>query len=399
MVELDDERDPVRVLARHRAQHAERRGDGVAAALDRELDDVLGVEVDRVLGERRARRVLDALVDGQDRDVAGAAEAAVGEDALERAQHGHGPVAVAVTTRSTKSGPGQVQALLRDRGALVAEEVFRLLAEDRFDAVDAACGARDGHASQGTFAAAHGVKPSRLDLRGQRVRGVRHGRNRRIGELLPRQAVRPRGQEADGRLVLYDSKDLVTHAVCVGMTGSGKTGLCLALLEEAALDGIPAIVIDPKGDLAEPAADLPGAARRRTSARGSTRTTPRKAGRRARRLRRSSRPSSGRRASPTGARTARASSGCATRPTSRSTRPAATPACRSRSSSSFAAPPPSRARRREAARASGSAPPRPACWRCSASTPIRSRAASTSCSRSILEHRLGARARTSTSPR
>jgi hypothetical protein len=50
-------------------------------------------------------------------------------------------------------------------------------------------------------------------------------------------------------LLLYDSKDLVTHAVCVGMTGSGKTGLCLALLEEAALDGIPAICIDPKGDL------------------------------------------------------------------------------------------------------------------------------------------------------
>ncbi|HEY5742421.1 MAG TPA: DUF87 domain-containing protein, partial [Terrimicrobiaceae bacterium] len=50
--------------------------------------------------------------------------------------------------------------------------------------------------------------------------------------------------------LLYDSRDLVTHAVCVGMTGSGKTGLCLALLEEAALDGIPAIVIDPKGDLA-----------------------------------------------------------------------------------------------------------------------------------------------------
>ncbi len=51
-------------------------------------------------------------------------------------------------------------------------------------------------------------------------------------------------------LVLYDSKDLVTHAVCVGMTGSGKTGLCIALLEEAAIDGVPAIVIDPKGDLA-----------------------------------------------------------------------------------------------------------------------------------------------------
>ncbi len=54
-----------------------------------------------------------------------------------------------------------------------------------------------------------------------------------------------------GGLLLYDSKDLVTHGVCVGMTGSGKTGLCVALLEEAALDGIPAIVIDPKGDLGD----------------------------------------------------------------------------------------------------------------------------------------------------
>lgn len=50
-------------------------------------------------------------------------------------------------------------------------------------------------------------------------------------------------------LLLYDSKDLTTHAVCVGMTGSGKTGLCVGLLEEAAIDGIPALVIDPKGDL------------------------------------------------------------------------------------------------------------------------------------------------------
>jgi len=49
---------------------------------------------------------------------------------------------------------------------------------------------------------------------------------------------------------LYDSRDLVTHGLCVGMTGSGKTGLCVSLLEEAVLDGIPALVIDPKGDLA-----------------------------------------------------------------------------------------------------------------------------------------------------
>jgi hypothetical protein len=52
-------------------------------------------------------------------------------------------------------------------------------------------------------------------------------------------------------VVLYDSRDLVTHAVCVGMTGSGKTGLCLALIEEAAIDGVPVIAIDPKGDLGD----------------------------------------------------------------------------------------------------------------------------------------------------
>lgn len=51
-------------------------------------------------------------------------------------------------------------------------------------------------------------------------------------------------------LTLFDSKDLVTHGVVLGMTGSGKTGLCMALLEEAALDKIPAIVVDPKGDIA-----------------------------------------------------------------------------------------------------------------------------------------------------
>jgi hypothetical protein len=49
--------------------------------------------------------------------------------------------------------------------------------------------------------------------------------------------------------LLYDPADLVTHAVVTGMTGSGKTGLCITLLEEAALQGIPALVIDPKGDL------------------------------------------------------------------------------------------------------------------------------------------------------
>jgi Helicase HerA, central domain len=52
-----------------------------------------------------------------------------------------------------------------------------------------------------------------------------------------------------GQAYLYDSRHLTTHAVVIGMTGSGKTGLSIALLEEAAIDGIPAIVVDPKGDL------------------------------------------------------------------------------------------------------------------------------------------------------
>ena len=49
--------------------------------------------------------------------------------------------------------------------------------------------------------------------------------------------------------VLYDSKDLTTHAAIIGMTGSGKTGLGIGILEEAALDHIPVIAIDPKGDM------------------------------------------------------------------------------------------------------------------------------------------------------
>ncbi|MBM3462220.1 MAG: ATP-binding protein [Armatimonadetes bacterium] len=53
----------------------------------------------------------------------------------------------------------------------------------------------------------------------------------------------------DGQPVLYDSSDLVTHGVCIGMTGSGKTGLCVGLIEEALIDSIPVIAVDPKGDL------------------------------------------------------------------------------------------------------------------------------------------------------
>src|SRR4249919_119279 len=57
------------------------------------------------------------------------------------------------------------------------------------------------------------------------------------------------GAPSEPELILYDSKDLTTHAVIVGMTGSGKTGLGIGLIEEAAIDGIPTIAVDPKGDL------------------------------------------------------------------------------------------------------------------------------------------------------
>jgi hypothetical protein len=67
-------------------------------------------------------------------------------------------------------------------------------------------------------------------------------------------------------LILYDSKDLVTHGVVLGMTGSGKTGLCLALLEEAAMDGVPLIAIDPKGDIGNALLTFPDLSCRRIQA-------------------------------------------------------------------------------------------------------------------------------------
>ncbi len=130
-------------------------------------------------------------------------------------------------------------------------------------------------------------------------------------------------------LVLYDSKDLTTHAVCVGMTGSGKTGLCLSLLEEAAIDGVPAICIDPKGDLGnllltfpnlapadfEPWVDAGDAARKGVSAARARREDRRDLEERTRRM-------------GPGAGAHRAS--CAPRPTWLSTRPAPRPGCRCR---------------------------------------------------------------------
>lgn len=59
----------------------------------------------------------------------------------------------------------------------------------------------------------------------------------------------PKSGKTTEQTLLYDSEDLTTHCVVVGMTGSGKTGLCIDLMEEAALNGVPALIIDPKGDI------------------------------------------------------------------------------------------------------------------------------------------------------
>ncbi len=80
----------------------------------------------------------------------------------------------------------------------------------------------------------------------------------KLGQFYLGRKHNPSTGRTEPDLVMYDSKDLVTHGVCVGMTGSGKTGLCIALLEEAAIDSIPAIVIDPKGDMANLLLAFPG---------------------------------------------------------------------------------------------------------------------------------------------
>lgn len=64
-------------------------------------------------------------------------------------------------------------------------------------------------------------------------------------EIDPKTLAFKTGEE----LFLYKSKDFTTHAAIIGMTGSGKTGLGIAIIEEAAIDNIPSIIIDPKGDM------------------------------------------------------------------------------------------------------------------------------------------------------
>jgi hypothetical protein len=133
VVELHDEGNLVGVLARHRAQHAERRGDAVAAAFDGQLHDVLRVEEVRVRREGGAGGVLDALVDGQQRQVARAGQAAVVEQRLQVAQHRR--LAVGLGDDAVDEvRAGQMQPRRRDAAAFVLEKFVGLVAE-QFDDV------------------------------------------------------------------------------------------------------------------------------------------------------------------------------------------------------------------------------------------------------------------------
>ena len=136
VVELQHHRNAMRILAGDRAKHAQGRGDCVAAAFDRELDNVGRVEVVGIFSERGARRMLDALIDRQDREVAGAAEAPSVVHRLQIAQHWHRAITVAHDALY-EIGAREVQTILVDRRAGVSKQIVGFIAEDLADSIDA----------------------------------------------------------------------------------------------------------------------------------------------------------------------------------------------------------------------------------------------------------------------
>jgi len=80
----------------------------------------------------------------------------------------------------------------------------------------------------------------------------------KLGIFYLGKEVDPKTQELTDNLVLYKNKNLTTHAALIGMTGSGKTGLGIDIIEEAVLDNIPVIIIDPKGDMGNLLLTFPG---------------------------------------------------------------------------------------------------------------------------------------------
>src|SRR5467141_2465133 len=128
VIDLYDERDLVGVLARDGAEHTEGGSHRAAAAVDGQLDDVPAIKVIGILGETRAAGVLDALVDGQDREIARAAKAAVAKHALQICQYAKIAVRRGVDAVD-KVRAGKMQALLGDFRRLESQQGIRLCAE------------------------------------------------------------------------------------------------------------------------------------------------------------------------------------------------------------------------------------------------------------------------------
>ena len=120
------------VAAGDRAQYAERRGDGVASALDGQPDDVFRVEIERIGRERGACRVFDALIDGQDRDISRSAQPPVVEDAAQG--HERGNTAVGGDPQLVDSlWRGSVDQRFVDRLAGMSQVIFPVGSQQFFD--------------------------------------------------------------------------------------------------------------------------------------------------------------------------------------------------------------------------------------------------------------------------
>src|SRR6266702_6264563 len=124
----------VGVLASDGTEDAVGGSDGVAAAFDGELDDVFTIEIVGILGEAGAGGVLDALVDGENGEIASIAEAAGAEEALKIGEHSDVAVGEGVDTID-EIGAGEMQAFLGDFWGFEAEKGFSLGAEELFDVV------------------------------------------------------------------------------------------------------------------------------------------------------------------------------------------------------------------------------------------------------------------------
>src|ERR1700694_5622969 len=132
VIYLYDEGDFVSVFARDGAEHTEGRSDGVAAALDGQLDDVSAIKIIGIFGEAGATGVFDALVDGQYREIARAAESAGADHALQICEHAQVAVRRGVDAVD-KVRAGKMQALLGDLRRLESQQGIRLCAEIGFN--------------------------------------------------------------------------------------------------------------------------------------------------------------------------------------------------------------------------------------------------------------------------